>query len=96
MLEAAHQELRRMERQSSALSFELSLYQKSLAEHAESLVEKEALRRQSEHQSDLLTVTLEQLSELQQQLQTVSQREQDQQKRWQRVPRWVCRLLGVA
>lgn len=96
MLENAHQDLRRLERQSTALTFEIHMYRKSLTEQAESLAEKEALRQQSEHQANELATAHERLAELEHQLQETTQREQAIANRWSRIPRWVRRCFGVA
>lgn len=103
MLENAHTDLRRLERQSTALGCELQLYRKSLTEAAESLAEKEAFRLQAEKLASQLDKTEERVLELEQQkalvaqqLHEVTERERELQGRWQRVPRWVRRLLGVA
>ena len=48
MLENAHSELRRLERQSTALGCELQLYRQSISENAASIAEREAFRLQAQ------------------------------------------------
>lgn len=101
MLQEQGEEVRRLERQGVALQYELSSYRRALAESAESLAEKDALRKQIESESlraeslALENAKLREIFEAEKASLTEEVRLSKSRVDWleKRVPRWVRSLF---
>jgi excisionase family DNA binding protein len=101
MLQEQGEEVRRLERQGVALQYELSSYRRALAESAESLAERDALRKQIESESlraesqALENAKLREIFEAEKASLTEEVRLSKSRVDWleKRVPRWVRSLF---
>ena len=101
MLQEQSEEVRRLERQGVALQYELSSYRRALAESAESLAERDALRKQIESESlraeslTLENAKLREIFEAEKASLTEEVRLSKSRVDWleKRVPRWVRSLF---
>lgn len=90
LLERSHDSARLTERQLIALEYELQNYRRALTENAESLAEREALTKTQIAQEVSSRESLQsELNELKTQLVQAEQKA----SRWNRLPRWIRRLL---